>query len=386
MFRRLDRYLIAESVWLFAGFLALASSILLIERMVRLTEIVRGAENPAFDAVRLILRLLPHYFELALPGALLLTTIMTVNRLSRNGEITAILTSGVSLYRVARPFAVAAVILATLSILSSGYLKPLTRYNFRAMVSEIGQDNIIRAFRDQQFIQVDNWTIWTDALAPDGITLGPTFVLEVPEDGAERFMVGASGALRETAEGWVITLNDAMIGAVPDPPIAGGRAHQALVRQMDWRVTTGPAMFRARGLDERELTLSELLSQSYTENGYDLDPRIAMADLHDRLVRALVLVSLAVAGFVMGLNPQRRPRSGGLIYGIVLLLAIQKVLEFGLLKAQQGAIPAWAGSWPVLAVVTAVAFLLFHRANGGHRPPRRPARRFALRPALATSS
>ncbi|WP_317057367.1 LptF/LptG family permease [Roseovarius rhodophyticola] len=364
MYRRFDRYLITESSWLFLGFLALACSILLIERLVRLTEIVSGSENPAFDAVRLISRLLPHYIELALPGALLLTTILTINRLSRNGELTAMIFSGVSLYRLVRPFVMVSLILATLSILSSGYLKPLSRYSFRAVVFEIGQNNITTAFQDRKFIQYDNWTVWTGGTDTGDDGLGETFIFETAENGREQFMLGGSGELRRSQDGkWVITLRDAMIGDLPDITENTTATH-ATVKQIDWEMSVGSGPFRIRGLDERELTLTELFSKSYEESTHDVDPIIATADLHDRVVRAAMLVSLTFVGFVLGLNLQRRQRTGGLVIGILVLLSIQKLLEFGLLKAQQGVIPAWAGAWPLFFAVTLIALVLFHRANG----------------------
>ncbi|MEM8775610.1 MAG: LptF/LptG family permease [Pseudomonadota bacterium] len=364
MFQRLDRYLIGRGVLLFLGFLGLACSILLIERLVRLTEILSGAENPAFNAVRLISRLLPHYIELALPGALLLTTILTINRLSRSGEIVAMLSSGISLYRIARPFVIISVILATLSILSSGYLKPLTRYNFRAVVNELGQDNLVAAFQDFKFLQFDNWTIWTSGIDTKSMKLGETFIFETTESGTERFMIGGAGTLEKTPEsGWVISLEDAMIGDLPEQ-IEDGKSTHVSARKIDWQMPLDQAAFRSRGLDERELTLTELLTRSYQNTEFEVNTTVATADLHDRLARGVLLVSLAFSGVFLGLNLGRNVRSGGLVTGILLLLVVQKLLEFGLLKAQQGTIPSWAGSWPVIVVLTVSSLYFFNRANG----------------------
>ena len=364
MLQRLDRYLISGSVWLFLGFLGMVISILLIERLVRLTEILSGAENAAFNAIRLISNLLPHYIELALPGALLLTTILTINRLSRNGEITAMLASGMSLYRILRPFFLSGIVLAGMSIFTSGYLQPLTRYNYRAVVFELQQNNIVAAFQDFKFVQVDDWTIWTDGISDDETTLGETFIYEKNPNGTARFLIGDAGALGMTPNGgWVISLEDAMIGDLPIE-IENGYANHASARKLDWKLPLDESAFRARGLDERELTLTELATGSYQANAYDIAPAVASADLHDRLARAALLISLSITGVFLGLNLGRNARVGGLVTGILLLLVVQKVLEFGLVKAQQGIIPTWAGAWPVLVILTVASVLLFDRANG----------------------
>lgn len=361
---RLDRYLLSSSYGMFLGFLALVLSVLLIERLIRLTEILSGAENIAFNAMRLISSLLPHYIELALPGAFLLTTILTINRLSRSGEITAMLASGLSLYRITRPFFVTGMVLAGLSVFISGYLQPVTRYNYRAVVFELQQDNIVAAFKDSKFVQYDDWTIWTNRIAEDAKTLGETFIYETSETGATRILTGESGTLTTTTTGgWVITLNNATIGDLPSE-IGTGQANRAIARTLNWQLPVEASAFRARGVDERELLLTELITDSYQKGPFTIDPLVARADFHDRLSRGALLIVLSVIGVLLGLNLGRRARAGGVVVGILLLLVVQKLLEFGLLKAQQGIIASWAGTWPVLIVLALVSLVLFEHANG----------------------
>ena len=363
---RIDRYLLRGSIGLFLGILGLAIAILLIERLIRLTEILSGADNPILNATRLISSLLPHYVELALPGALLITTILTINRFSRSGEITAMLASGTSLYRIARPFFLAGVLLAGSSLLTSGFLQPLTRYNYREVIFELRQDSIVAAFQEFKFVQFGDRTIWTDGIDTDQMTLGETFIYEKRDDGTSRFLIGESGLLDHPQEGgWVVDLSNAMIGDLPQT-IGVGKSNHASAGSIDWELPMDNETFRTRGKDERELTLSELLSRSYKTDIYQIDPNIASAEIHDRFVRAALLIVLSFTGVFLGLNLGRNLRVGGLATGIILLLVVQKLLEFGLLKAQQGIIPPWAGAWPLFTVLTLVSLFYFARANGSH--------------------
>ncbi|MEM7721231.1 MAG: LptF/LptG family permease [Pseudomonadota bacterium] len=366
MFQRLDRYLIREGAWLFLGLLALACSILLVERLVRLTEILSSAANPALDAVRLIGRLLPHYFELALPAAFLLTVILTVNRLSQRREITVMLSTGISLYRIGRPYVIVASALTALAILTSGYLDPLNRYNFRAVVFELQQNTLVAAFQENKFTQFNEWTVWTDGITDSDMSLGEVFILEDDGRGNERFMIGSSGALEQATSGeWTIILNEAMIGDVPaDRSVGSG--NQLSAGQIEWQVPLDRSEFRNRGSDERELTLTELITGAYEDTEFTIDPQSAAADLHDRVVRALILIVLAPFGVVLGLNTGRTSRSSGVLVGLIGLLVVQKMLEFGEAEAQQGAIPAWAGAWPVFGLLTIVTLYLFIRTNAAH--------------------
>jgi lipopolysaccharide export system permease protein len=58
-------------------------------------------------------------------------------------------------------------------------------------------------------------------------------------------------------------------------------------------------------------------------------------------------------------------RAGGLAMGIVVLLMVQKLLEYGLTLAQRGTVPTWAGSWPIVALVAFGGIYTFRRIASG---------------------
>jgi len=166
----------------------------------------------------------------------------------------------------------------------------------------------------------------------------------------------------------VISLSEAMIGQLPAVIGADGAGRQGdrlLVANVDWRMPVANEAFRSRGSDQRELTLDELFSGDFGEAGAGIDPVAARADLHDRLSRSALLLTLPLIGVALGLNIGRMARSGGVVMGIFLLLVVQKFLEFGLLKAERGAIPAWSGLWPIVIAVAIGSVILFRRAASG---------------------
>ncbi len=365
MFTRLDKYLLKSSLGLFSSILGLALAILLMERLIRLASVLSGSDNIVINIARLVSNLVPHYLELALPGALLITTIISVNRFSRSGEITTLLASGLSLWRISRAYMVFGAVLAISSIILSGYLQPISRYNYRQAVNGLKQTTIVSAFQESKFVQFKDQTVWTSSVDHKGNQLGETFIAEMSEDGSIRFLTGRSGELvNKGDDGWSIKLNDAMLGTVPAAR-KNGKGTQFVTRNVDWQMPISDVTFRARGKDQRELTLGELINMSYTKGAFEIDPRLAAADVNDRLSRATLLLILPMIGVVLGLNLRRNPRSGGVVIGILLLLMVQKILEFGLNKAESGHIPVWAGFWPTLVLLGLLSAGLFWRASRG---------------------
>ncbi|MEI7812456.1 MAG: LptF/LptG family permease [Ignavibacteria bacterium] len=83
--------------------------------------------------VRMILEyylyFIPEIVRLMLPVATLLACLFTVGRMANQNELTAIKSSGVSLYRIMAPYVVAGFIISLLSLLFAGYVVPLANKN-----------------------------------------------------------------------------------------------------------------------------------------------------------------------------------------------------------------------------------------------------------------
>ena len=86
---RLNRYLLKRAIISIGGLIVFAIVVLLLERLLRIFEIVSNSTDPASAATTMVINLLPHYLGMAVPMALLLGTIITIDRFSRSSELTA---------------------------------------------------------------------------------------------------------------------------------------------------------------------------------------------------------------------------------------------------------------------------------------------------------
>ncbi|ABI75469.1 putative permease [Hyphomonas neptunium ATCC 15444] len=383
MFARLDRYLIRSFLGMFAGLTVLAMALLLLERLIRITEIVSGSGSAFASASLLVANLIPHYLNLALPGAFLISMILTIDRLSRSGEIVALMAAGVSLYRIVLPFVQFSLVLAAASLLISGFLQPLSRYSYREIVYNLQHQSVLSVFQEQKFVQYDNRIIWTDSVLPGG-RLGQTFILESEPDGARTLLTGGSGKLREIRAGeWEITLLGGAGASYrdADPPEEYDRIEYG---ELSWPVIAETGQYRARGGDERELFLPELLAKAGAAMPGDIAPAVAAATFHDRTSRAALLLAMPLIAIILGLNLGRVARSSGVVLGILFLLGVQKVLEYTLVQTSEGVIPPWMGFWPIVVVVAAASIFLFRRLAEGGIITNRP--RIAARPGTDYAS
>lgn len=79
---------------------------------------------------------------LALPLAILLSSIMTFGNLSENNELTALKSSGLSLYRIFRPLIVVVMIIALFTFYFSNYVIPVANLKWHSLIFDIQNTKI----------------------------------------------------------------------------------------------------------------------------------------------------------------------------------------------------------------------------------------------------
>lgn len=361
--QRIQRYLFIECIRIFCGLLLLVVSILLLERLLRIADLVSRSPGNLSEAIFMLGNLIPHYAGIGIPAAFFLAVLITISRISRSGELVAIWGMGQSLFMISAPFMIIATGLASVLLFTTALLQPLSRYEYRSLVSSIAESSIETVFMEGKFVEAGDWTVWTEGVDLRNGDLDSSFILERLRNGASRVIVAKSGALvRGDGSIQEIRLIDGMG--------AGVRADQTLGSKLEfdtlnWSPPEALSQFRARGKDIRELTLSELWAYAGAQ---DQRPNTgirtvdAMVSIHDQLARFALIFILPLIAVPFGLSYGRNPPSNAILIGLVTLIIIQQLLELAKSLALDGALPPWAGSWTVILIVGALAVMLYRRS------------------------
>lgn len=365
---QLNTYLLRRAFTSIGGLILFALAVLLLERILRIFEIVSNSSSPAGDASQMVINLLPHYLGIAIPMALTLGTIMTIDRFSRSSELTSAYGSGISLFHMTKPFFLIALVMFGMVIFLEGYFQPVGRYGYREVLHSVQQRSSTAALSEGKFINVRNTTFYQDT-GNDDEESGSIFILEKLKDNSMRITSAKRGEVivREESGDPVLQLeNGRGFIVTPDRDIRGQLSFEAsaMVGQLD------KYRFRSRGEDAREMTTMELLRNRRGETRPNLSVAENNAALHLRGARAYLLLLLPFIAVPFGINYGRKPSSAGIFVGVVSLLTLQKALEFGQSLGAKGTIPPWMGIWPLMAVVTLSAIFIFrHSAYKMGQPP-----------------
>ena len=88
--QRIQRYIFSECTRVFGGLLLLVVSILLLERLLRIADLVSRSPGNFGEAVYMLANLVPHYAGIGIPAAFFLAVLITASRISRSGAWEAV--------------------------------------------------------------------------------------------------------------------------------------------------------------------------------------------------------------------------------------------------------------------------------------------------------
>ena len=343
---------------------------LLLERILRLLDML-AASNDRFGFVaQLAVNLVPHYVGLTLPAAFFLALMVVVNRMNQASEVDALLAAGVSLTRLAAPYLCLAAALTAVSLLVFGFLQPYSRYAYRAVLhsaQNAGWNGLVPA--ETILIPSKDLTMTTDAADAAGQRLTHVFIRRITEKGREEITTAGMAEIRRTPDGKSVKLllkdgQQLRFNEQGRPEIL---SFEDFTMQLP---VTGPArLLRSRGGDERELTLYELARQSTSGNSMITKAELK-AELYARMAKAFVLPLLTLLGVPLGLSAKRSGRAPGMIVGGLLLLIFFHSIQLGQGLAATGrAAPELSVGGPFL-VMAIIAFTVFmtSRKQPGETP------------------
>jgi len=362
MFGTLERYLLRQITTTTLVMVALGLVILLIERMLRLLDLVANPDRIFSYVGQMLVLLIPHFLGVALPAAFFFGILLTFNRLKRDNEMEVALTSGRGLHEMLRPVMAMAFVMLAIAVLNSGFLQPFARYAYRSVKFAVAHATLSAAVRDGTFIHVSGMTFLAEnaQIGEDGLYLSKIFVYEEKPDGSAFMTTGKQGLLRqgEDDSGSILSLLDGMRAEIrPD----GSGAGIVSFAGFDWPIIdSGDGRFRTRGRDERELTLPELW---YALLNPPPRPRPAeiRGEFHGRLVLivSMLLLPLLAVPLALGGGPRRQTFS--IILGLLVLIVYQKLLTFGEAMTSRNMASPWLALWGPFAVFLVGGLLLFRQ-------------------------
>jgi lipopolysaccharide export system permease protein len=357
----LDRYILKQIAKPLLTAIIIGMLILLAERMVRLLDVTLGKRNSFGVVFELLAYLLPHYLGQAIPVALFLGLMFGFNKLSRDSEIDAFLAAGIGLHRLIAPVVALSLIIAPLSLLIFGWLQPHARYAYRAVLFAASHVEVFYLAEEGVFMQAGDRTFILDKLSRSDGSFQRIFLFDNRGDEGTETITASRGRLvpDPAREQPVLHLEQGhRLGLASPPSSASGNIPNALVGDFAFADTPlgriKEKFTRLRGIDERELTLSELLSRR-TSPPEKATIATMTSELHNRLVNVLVPVVLPFLALPFALGRRRHLRAYRFGIAVALLIAFHEIIQQGALMTHNYGYSPYLTMWLPFFVMAAFA-------------------------------
>jgi lipopolysaccharide export system permease protein len=369
VFRIADRYILRQVLTPLATALTIGLIMLLAERMVHLLDTTLGKKNSFAMVFEMLAYLLPHYLGLAIPAALFLGLLFGFSRMSKASEVDAFLASGIGLHRLAQPVAMLALFFMAASILMVGWLQPHTRYLYRSVIFDVRNVDVFYLAQEGVFMQAGTRTFIIDRLDRKDNRFDRIFVFDDRGSEGAETVTAARGQLIDggNTRTPVLRLETGHRMEVKPWPDPGARVAAPAAVVGDFASAETPLgkisdkVFRPRGLDERELTLPELIARQDDPPAHATHDQMR-AELHKRLINILTIPMLPFLAVPFALGRRRSQRAYRFGAALIILVAFYEVIEQGAVATRSSGVSPWLTMWLPFAAIAVFAAWRFWTA------------------------
>ena len=384
----LDRYILRQFIETFIISLVIFTSIIFAtDAFITIVKQITRYGIPLQIAAMLVMLKLPSMLILTIPMGVLLSTILTVNRMNNSLEITILKACGVGVSRIAKPILICSTIAAIAGFLINEVIAPVASQQAKTLtIWAIMQKNVPNGKRNFVFKEMRKGKLhrFFHVASVEKNELKNVTILDLSRNGAIQVNYSKTGDTR--AEGWVLRngvvytistngkiLNTAVYNTMNFDNTAEAATKLAEVKENELNYfdlkkhikkerknieETIAARVKARNEDkddDEEIDISEMrkdIKDDLLEFEILLNEKLALP--FTSIVFALIAIPLAITG------PRAR-FNRGLIFSIVVLFLFYILRALASAVGQGGLVPPVVAAWLPNVILFIIGYMLYYQ-------------------------
>jgi lipopolysaccharide export system permease protein len=343
MKRILSLYIIREIASLFMLGIMVFTLILLMGRLIKLTDLVISRGVPLADVSRMIIYLMPSFLVFTIPMAFLLAVLLAFGRLSADNEITVMKAGGISLMQLMPPVVLCGLVAALLTLAASTVGVPWGNSAFKSLSFDVMRQNVAATIREKIFWDdIPGIVMYTEHYDEERHALKGVIIHDGREQNRPLTIFASDGVIGGTAaqQDIRLTLNNGSIHS------AGKEGEYRLIHFGEYIMTIGANGKGAGvGRSEPDMTIAELLQQISRSSTTKAVRLKTQSELHSRFAFPFASLVFAVVAVPLGMQNRRSGKSAGFSTSIGILLAYYVVQSLLRTLAEKGSLPPVLALW-----------------------------------------
>jgi lipopolysaccharide export system permease protein len=367
MKKTLYLYLFREITVPFLLGMAAFTSVLLMGRLLKLADLVVAKGVPLADILRMILYLIPSFCLVTIPMAFLLALLLAFGRLSSDSEITAMKSSGVSLYGLLPPVLLFALVAYLATTFITVYALPWGNTSFKRLLFDIIQSRITLSLKEKVFNdEFPGLVIYTDSYDEGQHRMTGILIHDERDPQAPSTIFAANGLIvaDPAVKALRVELKNGGIHRV------SGKTDYRLIEFQDYSLSINLSQApRELVKNELDLTYDELregIRSPRTSPTLLLDMQL---EFHRRFALPFACFVFTLVGVPLGIQNQRSGKATGFSISIGVLLMYYIILSAGKTLGEKGLAYPSVAVWAPNLILFALGAYLFKKTAAEQRIP-----------------
>jgi len=335
---------------------AFLNSILMMEKLIRLSRVLAGVGATLGDMAKIILYLQPQLLMLTIPMGMLLSTLLVYGRMNHDSEIIILRASGMNFLKISLPVFILGVFCFLAGLAVSFYLGPKSSANVRETIMTIITTRSALALEEGTFNSSFKDLVIIVKGKKSSDTLEDIFIYDNRQKDQPKVLMAKQGRfVPQDGTNIVLTLLNGYIS------ITGVRTTTDLfferynmVLSLDASESSTPR--------KMEYTPSELLQKAQRSDGHKLKSGLYL-ELYRRFSLPAVCIFLIFLGPPLSLIAGKSGKLGGLALGLFVFTAYYVLLIYGENLVMADKLPHYLGAWLATFLLGIFSLAMFRRAN-----------------------
>lgn len=319
------RYIFRTTLGAFAMVIVCLTALIWVTQALREIELMTNQGQTALVFMQITALIIPHLVVLLAPVALLMAVAYVLTKLGTDSEIIVMNASGMSPWRLFRPFLAVAALVSVIVAILSAYIAPASLHSFRTWFLEVRTDLVTYVVRPGRFVTVTSGvTFHIRERQTNGELLG--VLIDDKRNPKEHLSILAErGEILKNEHGTFLILQGGTVQrhetGEPEPHIVVFDRYAFELSQFSNPLTVNHST--------RERYLWQLLWPEPNDPLLKSQPGQVRAELHDRIFAPLYpLVFVLVAYAYLGAPRTTRQSRNLSLLGAIGVLALLRFLGF----------------------------------------------------------
>jgi lipopolysaccharide export system permease protein len=343
---RLNWYIFREMLGPFFISVLVFTVVLLLGRVLQLTEMVLTRGVSIASVAYLILAILPFVFVFTLPMSSLLSVLLAFLRMSSESEITAMKNAGLSLYQLLTPVIVFSLLLYGATSALSFIALPWGNYALKLKLIELARTKADIAIKESVFNNAfDKVVIYMRSYNHKERLMEDVLISDERDPSVTNTIVAPRGYLLNHPDGNAVTIRlyDGSISRVDKKmDLTQNISFDRYDVNLDLK---GLSQFSNRNKKGKEMTYGEMLTAMKDIGKGDPRFRAIKIELQKKFVFPFSCLVMGLLGVPLGLQATNRRRSTGVLLGLFSFLVYYTLLSITLNLGEMQNFPIVIGMW-----------------------------------------